>query len=171
MRDRALNAADEGATSLSFPQWDRVQSILLLYESDYIEKNADIKSIIARLQAEGKRVVAWGYVNKKDVSSAVLPGGRIIGKRELTFFNKPKKEVIADLRKQHFDLVLNLSLSFALPLRYLDLLADAAFRVGAQSASDIQSINDIQIMINQEDNAIFLFEQAMFYLSHIKSKI
>ena len=55
-----------------FRSLDDIRSILLLFESDYQEKNNDARAFVKMLQNEGKRVVVCCYVDKKVAETATL---------------------------------------------------------------------------------------------------
>ena len=151
----------------TFPKWDKVQSVLLLFESDLTEKNLQIKQLVKELQQEGKDVTAWGYVDSKNAISAILRDYRILSRRDTNLFNKPKDAHLKDLKRMHFDLVIDLSLHDVLPIRYLMLYADADFKTGRQT--DEPYLSDFMVMVGDNDNPAFLYDQVLYYLKNIKS--
>ena len=150
-----------------WPHWGDVKSVLVLYESDMTEKNTPMRAIRSELQKHGIDAVFWGYVPKKEVQSAVLPQSRIVGTQAFNLWGYPRKEVLGDLLERHYDLVIDLNQSNALPLRYLCLLADAAFRAGIADSKDTP--HDLQIQTPPQENPTFLFEQILHYLTEIQS--
>ena len=56
-----------------FVNYETANTILLLFESDYIEKNRYIRKVIGQLVNDGKKVYAWGYINNKKATTAILP--------------------------------------------------------------------------------------------------
>ncbi|MBR1426136.1 MAG: hypothetical protein IJ581_01650 [Paludibacteraceae bacterium] len=147
-----------------FPGWEDTKDILILYESDILEKNPEINAIIASLRRSGRNVTAWGYVEKKEVHAAILPMSRILGIEDITWYQRPRDYVINDLLKQDYDLLLDLTVTHPLPMRYLSLLAKAGLRAGmADTASDLR------IMLPADGGAKQLFEQIQLYLPNIKT--
>ena len=147
-----------------FPDINKVQTVLLLYDSDLQEKNLHIKQLQKELQKKGKTVVAWGFCPKKNITTSILPMFRIIGSKDINIFQKPKQHILNDLTAQHFDLTINLSTNHTMPLKYLNLLAHTTFRAAAT-----QEDADLQIMLTPEQDSTYLFDQIMFYLNNIKS--
>ena len=69
----------QAARDVRFPKWDKVRTILLIYDSDLMEKNADIREIMRRMMLDDKQVSLLGYVERKDVQSPILPQSRMMG--------------------------------------------------------------------------------------------
>ena len=158
-----------------WPHWESVKHVLVLYESDLVEKNPAIRTIRTELQKHHIDAVFWGYVPKKEVQSAVLPQSRIVGMKDFTFFGYPRKELVQDLQQQEYDLVIDLNQSNTLPLRYLCLLADAGFKSGMAPICQlpntpmVQSPCDLQIKTQPQETPEFLFQQILHYLTNIQS--
>ena len=168
-----------------WPHWESVKHVLVLYESDFVEKNPAIRTIRTELQKHHIDAVFWGYVPKKEVQSAVLPQSRIVGMKDFTFLGYPRKELVRDLQQQRYDLVIDLNQSNTLPLRYLCLLANAGFKSGMAAGGDagisptvnekkgncqiIQSPCDLQIHTQPQETPEFLFQQILYYLTNIQS--
>ncbi len=155
------------AKSHSFPTWENVQTVLLLFESDITEKNLQVKQLAKELQQQGKDVTAWGYVDNKNALSAILRDYRVLSRRDTNIFHKPKELHLKDLRRMHFDLVIDLSLNDILPLRYLMLYADAGFKAGRQTQEPY--LADFMVMNGDNDDPAYLFDQILYYLKNIKS--
>ena len=158
-----------------WPHWESVKHVLVLYESDFVEKNPTIRAIRAELQKHHIDAVFWGYVPKKEVQSAVLPQSRIVGMKDFNCFGYPRKELVQDLQQQEYDLVIDLNQSNTLPLRYLCLLADAGFKSGMAPIGQlpntpmVQSPCDLQIKTQPQETPEFLFQQILHYLTNIQS--
>ena len=168
-----------------WPHWESVKHVLVLYESDFVEKNPTIRAIRTELQKHHIDAVFWGYVPKKEVQSAVLPQSRIVGMKDFNCFGYPRKELVQELQQQRYDLVIDLNQSNALPLHYLCLLANAGFKSGMASTGDagvspavngkkinyqiVQSPCDLQINTQPQETPEFLFQQILHYLTNIQS--
>ena len=68
-----------------FINYDKAQNVLLLFESDYSEKNLGIQQIIQVMTESGKNVTALGYVNKKEIVTPAYPNYRILHPKDFTF--------------------------------------------------------------------------------------
>lgn len=158
-----------------WPHWESVKHVLVLYESDFVEKNPAIRTIRTELQKHHIDAVFWGYVPKKEVQSAVLPQSRIVGMKDFTILGFPCKELVQDLQQQEYDIVIDLNQSNALPLRYLCLLAKAGFKSGMAPTGQlpntpmVQSPCDLQIHTQPQETPEFLFQQILYYLTNIQS--
>ena len=67
-----------------FPHLDRPLKIMLIYESDVLERNDKIKTIRQDLLRRQMDVTMWGFVEKKEISSLVLPQSRILGRQHIS---------------------------------------------------------------------------------------
>lgn len=174
--------------------YNKAKTILLLFESDYIEKNRFIRKIINQLTSDGKKVSAWGFLDKKMTSTAILPTFRILDRSTIDWFERPKAPFLRELSENEYDMLIDLTLQDILPLQYVCLYANAAFKIGINGRMD--NIFDFRIIIpkpepdelmseHDQENQIefkdlnetlfhtdqqFLFEQIIHYLKSIRSK-
>ena len=154
---------------------DKPLKVLLIYESDMLERNDGIKNIRQELLRRQMDVSMWGYVEKKEIQTLILPQSRILGSRDYNMLGKPRDYVISDLQSEHYDLLIDLTLRPIRALRYLAMYADADFKVGLNLG---EGIHDMLIAMPADVNeqgepmpveANALFEQIMKYLTTIKS--
>lgn len=161
----------------SFVNYNSAQSILLLFESDFSEKNIEIRRIIHGLRVDGKKVSAWGYINKKQITTAMLPDFRILNNQDADLTLCPKNNYIEELKAQHFDLLLDLSLHPSTFLQYLALYCDASCKVGSTLSKQINYdfvIDFNQLQQEDETSALeidvpFVYNQMIFYLKKIQT--
>jgi len=158
-----------------FPHLDQPLKIMLIYESDVLERNDNIKTIRQELLLRQMDVTMWGYVEKKEIQSLVLPQSRILGLGEYNWLGKPRENVLKDLQAEHYDLMIDLTTRPLLPLRYLAMYTEADFKVGLNLG---EGVHDMLISLPDfspeqgEDAAIeasWLFDQIMGYITTIKS--
>lgn len=155
-----------------FPHLDRPLKIMLIYESDVLERNDVLKTIRQDLLRRQMDITMWGFVEKKVIESLVLPQSRILGLADYNLLGKPKDYVLNDLRAEHYDLLIDLTTRPLLPLRYIALYTDADFKVGLNMG---EGIHDMLISIPDLDTeqarpeVSWLFDQIMRYLTTIKS--
>ena len=151
-----------------FPSYANIKKVFILFESDVLERNSQIKQLVRELQADGKTVTAWGFVDKKDVSSAILRDYRILGTRDVNLLGKPKDYELQDLSNEHFDLLISLNVNNIMPLRYLNLYANADFRVGM--VTDEPYENNFMVAVpDDQKNLVYLFDQIMIYIRKINA--
>ena len=165
--------------------------ILLLFESDLLERNIQVKALVKQLHQDGKEVTAWGYVaGKKVAQSAILRDYRVLAQQDFSRWGWPIETHINDIRQEHYDLIIDLNVSGLLPLRYLSLYADADFRCGLRTT--LQPMPDLMIDLSETTapeaapqqaenitaaevveaaiNPAYLFDQIIHYLQTIEEK-
>jgi hypothetical protein len=175
---RALKFLKNSFRNNLFINYKHAKNILLIFESNYSEKNSETKRIIERLTSDGKKVVAVGYVNKSSCISATYPEYKVLCKKDLGLFSKPKQSVVKDLLDGEFDLLIDITKNSLLPLEYIVLYANAKCKTGMQKnnfkiydfAVDIEHhLTENEILID-DLKFTFLFDQILFYLKNIQSK-
>ncbi len=157
--------AKQPQREVAFPRFDEVRSVLILFESDLIERNDTIKAIAQDLAQYDKDVVLWGYCPKKEITSPILPQLRIVGTKDYNIFGVPKQQLIADLQKRQYDLLIDLTQHQSLPLAYLAMYAKAHFKTGMAIQT---GIHDLLISTPPQDTPLFLYQQIVKYLNMIK---
>lgn len=155
-----------------FPHFDKPLKVMLIYESDFLERNDAIKAIRQDLLRRQMDVTMWGYVPKKEISTLILPQSRILGTTEYNLLGKLKQENIIDLQAEQYDLLIDLTTRPCLPLRYLALYTSSAFKVGLNLG---EGIHDMLISPPDLDTehaapeATWLYNVIVQYLSSIRS--
>lgn len=169
-----------------YPDFKSIKNILILFESDYNEKNKFIRSIVADLKAQGKKVTVWGYLDKKETSAAVLPEYRLFANKELTFYGIPNPQLIEEFLIGEYDMVIQLSVNDIYALDFLLAQAKAPFKVSkvkeqykgisdfmialdVPQESEIQEVDEDAPAVEPVD-AKFLYEKIIFYLNSIQAK-
>lgn len=165
----------QGERDPRFPHLDQPLKIMIIYESDVLERNDNIKSIRQDLLRRQMDVTMWGYVEKKEIQTLILPQSRILGLNDYNLFGKPRDYVLTDLAAEHYDLLIDLTTRPMLPLRYIAMYTDADFKVGLNLG---EGLHDMLISLPDftpeqgEEAAIeasWLYHQIMSYLTTIKS--
>jgi len=163
-----------------FVSYNKAKTILLLFESDYNEKNVYIHKIIAQLRQDGKKVSAWGFIDKKEVETAIFPDFRILHHKQTDFFHRPLESFITELQYSQFDLLIDLSLKPNIPLQYFALYAFAAFKTGIRKTElpvydfvlDVESVSNSADSTEMTESTIdeaYLYQQIIFYLKRIQT--
>ena len=158
-----------------FPHLDQPLKTMLIYESDYLERNDAIKTIRQDLLRRQMDVTMWGYVEKKEITTLILPQSRILGPNDYNWLGKPRKDVLNDLQAERYDILIDLTTRPLLPLRYLAMYTNADFKAGLNLG---EGLHDMLLSLpdlapdQEEDVAIeasWLYQQIMSYLTTIKS--
>jgi hypothetical protein len=174
---RALQYKKTELRAKSFVSYDKAKTILLLFESNYSEKNPETRRIIESLQADGKRVIAVGFVEKKQIISPTYPEFRILHPKDLELFQRPNSSLIRFIQETEFDLLIDISNKEILPLSYLVLYANARCKTGLnkkQVALYDFAVDIDEMLIEKEMNVddlefSFLYNQIIFYLKSIQT--
>ena len=155
-----------------FPHLDQPLKVMIIYESDVLERNDAIKTIRQDLLRRQMDVTMWGYVEKKEIQTLILPQSRILGLSDYNLLGKPRDYVLNDLTADHYDLLIDLTTRPLLPLRYLALYVQADFKAGLNLG---EGIHDMLLSLPDLDTeqakpeATWLFDQIMRFLTTIKS--
>jgi hypothetical protein len=158
-----------------FPHFDQPLKLMIIFESDVLERNDAIKAIRQDLLRRQMDVTMWGYVEKKEITTLILPQSRILGVDDYNFFGKPRDYVLTDLQAEHYDLLIDLTTHPLLPLRYLALYTNAYFKVGLNLGEGIHdmllSLPDLSPEQGEEVSveATWLYQEIMKYITTIKS--
>lgn len=158
-----------------FPHLDRQLKVMIIYESDVLERNDSIKSIRQDLLRRQMDVTMWGFVEKKEIQTLILPQSRILGLNDYNIWGKPRDYVITDLQAEHYDLLIDLTTRPSRQLRYIAMFTDADFKVGLNLGEGIHdmllSLPDFSLEQGEElkVEASWLYDQIMEYLTTIKS--
>lgn len=163
-----------------FVSYNKAKTILLLFESDYSEKNVNIHKIISQMQLDGKKVSAWGFIDKKEIVTAIYPDFRILHHKQTDFFHKPLESYINELQYSEFDLLINLSLKPIIPLEYLAMYALAAFKAGIRKTEiplydfvlDMENVSketETTDLLESQVDETYLYNQIIFYLKSIQT--
>lgn len=163
--------------------------ILILFESDLLERNVQIKALVKQLKADGKDVTAWGFVpGKKAASSAILRDYRVLAEQDFTFWGLPQEGPKADIEREEFDILIDLNVSQLRPLRYLSIYANADFRCGIQTpepylsdfmidlsrveapeaAPELAENKTAAEVVESSINPAYLFDQIIHYLKLVE---
>jgi len=179
-RKRAQKYMLETVRNRRFVTYEKAKSVLLLFESDFSEKNANIRKMIFQMQQDGKKVTAWGFIDKKEVTTAILPDFRILHHKQTDFFQKPLISYVNELEGQEFDMLIDLSIKQLLPLQYIVLYVRTSFKIGIHKSNiplydfllDVESltvpIEGTEFMETPVDEN-YLYDQIIFYLKSIQT--
>jgi len=176
-KKRANKHIAEDTRNRRFVNIDKAKSIMLVFESDYMEKNPEIRMIIRDMQDSGSRIKAWGFVDKKEVTTANLPDFKILHHKDADFLRFPSPAFMRELEECEFDLLIDLTTKEILPLQYLVLYSNAACKAGVKK----DGVNIYDFVVDMDNNRldeegnqiepdiIFVYNQINFYLKNIQS--
>ncbi len=182
-RLRAKKYLNETTRERKFVSYDKAKTVLILFESEFTEKNPAIRKMIYSLQQDAKKVSAWGYIDKKEVMTSILPDFRILHHKQTDFFGKPLISYVNELENQEFDLLIDLTVHPILPLQYIAMYAKAFCKIGTHKGdlAIYDFVLDLENQLNeieQDENAeliesfvdeTYLYNQIIFYLKSIQT--
>ena len=177
---RAQKYLDETPREHRFVNYDKAKTILILFESDYAEKNQAIHTIIDQIRKDGKKVTAWGFLNKKEIETAIFPDFRILHHKQTDFFHKPLDSYINELKFVEYDLLIDLSVNSIIPLEYLALYANASFKTGIRKTiipvydfvldvDKVPASDESSESVHTQVDETYLYNQIIFYLKNIQT--
>ena len=161
-----------------FVSYSRATSFFLLFESDTAEQNAGIRQLIEQLRTDGKKVTAWGYLPAKGTGADPESDITVLHKNDFDLLQRPGADVLHQLKKERFDVLIDLTSHHYIAVDYLILNAEATLRTGIQKSD--QPLYDFALEIpdllpdekggKEEDQTINNYNQLIFYLKNIQSK-
>jgi hypothetical protein len=97
-----------------------------------------IKDLVKLLSVNQAKVSVLGYVHSKKLIDHYLyrKGFDFFSKNDLNWYYKPNTTVTQKFLTENFDLLIDLSLEDAYPIRYITSLSPATFKVGRYSPED-----------------------------------
>jgi len=165
-------------SSKKFVDYLHAQSVLLVFESNYSEKNPEIKRITESLVADGKTVAVWGYVQKKQTMQSDLLNYKMFCKSDFDIFQRPKTSVINQLNALNVDLLIDLNTRSFLGVDYIILNANARLKCGIRK--NLPQLFDFTLDLTgqypdntreqHENDYLNIYNQLIFYLKNIQSK-
>ena len=165
-------------SSKQFVDYQHAQTVLLMFESNYSEKNPEIKRIAESLAADGKIVTVWGYVQKKQTMQSELLNYKILCKSDFDFLQRPKDQVMNHFNSLKFDLLIDLNTRTFLGIDYLIMNANASFKCGIRKqypqlfdfTLDLSGQFSQDTSLQHENDYLNIYNQLIFYLKNIQSK-
>lgn len=172
-----------------YHSYSSARRILILFESDLLERNVQLKALVKQLKEDGKDVTAWGFVpGKKVASSAILRDYRVLAEQDFNFWGIPQEGPKADIEREEFDLLIDLNVSQLRPLKYISMYARAGFRCGMQTPAPYLSDFMIDLshveapeaapelaenktaaeVVTSSINPAYLFDQIVHYLKLVE---
>ncbi|GAB1415462.1 hypothetical protein MASR2M117_08680 [Paludibacter sp.] len=160
-----------------FVNYYQAKNILLIFESNYTEKNTKTKEIVQTLTSEGKKVTAIGFVDKRQITSAIYPDYRVTYPGDYSCFKKPSKSLLEYLNQNEYDLLIDISKEKRIELDYLVLYSNAKCKAGLKKSElNIYDLEiDLSSYLEQNETVIddleysFLLNQILFYLKNIQT--
>ena len=146
---------------------EKAKSIGILYEATNVKQIKKIEPFVKYFFDLKKNVKALGYVNKKRLDNCHIPklNYDFFYLKDLNWYYKPQNYIIENFVKKEYDILINLSDSNCIPIKYLVASSLAHFKVG--QFEDGYEIYDLMIKLEKEKGEERLMEEIKHYLNLI----
>ena len=114
-----------------------------------------------------EQIIFRGFCVFEEVASP-HPDPNALTVKELNFWGLPRHEKVSEFVDMNFDILFNLALSQNLALDYITALSQAKFKVGSSTGDS--KYFDLNINIDENNDALYLAKQQIFYLAQLKKK-
>ena len=146
---------------------EKAKSIGILYEATNAEQIKKIEPFVKYFFALRKDVKALGYVNKTKLDDCHIPrlNYDFFYQKDLNWYYKPQNYIIDNFIKKEYDILINLSDSSCIPIKYLVASSMARFKIG--QFEEGYEIYDLMIKLDKEEGLERLMEEIKHYLNLI----
>ena len=113
---------------------DVAHYIGIVYNATNPEDYKLLKQFVEHFKDMGKRVMALGYIDDKDPKNHLNTrlDFRFFTKKDLNWVLKPEGLEVNNFLDEPFDILLDLSVDYSHPIKYICGLSKAVFKVGPQ---------------------------------------
>lgn len=156
-----------------FKSWNEIRSVLVLFDSDVLEKNSAVNAFVKKMEAEGKLVTTCCFVDKKRSEISENDTRIVLDRSSLNIIGRPKNRHL--LGTKEFDVVIDLTLEQTLALQYVLLWAHTSLRCGKKKECEIQCDFLIDLPeraddhVDKDPDEVRLGEQVIRYLKQFRS--
>lgn len=145
-----------------FPDIDKVKTIGVIWQPTQKEAFQYLKSYFNREQ-----VIFRGFCVFESITNPQQDSNTLTVK-DLDFWGLPKKEKVEEFINIRFEVLFNIALDNNLVIDYITALSQARFKVG--SSPDTSNHFDLNINIDENQDAMYLAKQQIFYLAQLNKK-
>lgn len=142
----------------------------IVYQLNEVQDYDIVAELVAKLQQDHKEIKALGFVASKNLVSRFLPklSFDFFSASGVNWFYKPVDTRVKDFINNEYDLLIDLSLSDSLPLKFIAGLSAAHCRVGRFDEKN-KDCFDLMITMGERKDLKDYIEQIMHYLTIINS--
>ncbi len=145
-----------------FPDIEKIKNIGVIWQPTQKEAFQFLKGYFNREQ-----VIFRGFCVFESITNPYQDTYTLTVK-DLDFWGLPKKEKVEEFTNIRFDILFNLAIDNNLAIDYITALSHARFKVGG--SSDSNNHFDLNINIDENQDAMYLVKQQIFYLSQLNKK-
>lgn len=168
-------------TNSECKRWDEIRSILIIFESNFMEQNEDVRQLMWNLQDEGKKVSACMYVDVKVSPSRSWNNYVVLDRKGVSLLGKYQSDTALNVvMNEQFDLVIDLTTHLVFPLMHFMLDVQALMRCGKvkeelplspydmQMEMSIPDFGDDEEARERYNERIDIYNQIVKYLKMMK---
>ena len=148
----------------NFDTASRVGVIFSLEEEESFDRTNQFLNYLA---GQKIKVYALGYIPTRDIPPNLAPNSKInlFTRKDLNWYYLPTHNLVQQFIEQDFDILIDLSAQKWLPLKFVNNLSRAKFKVGKESNNGRDY--DLMIRLTEEQSLQYLIDQIKYYLSRI----
>ena len=146
--------------------FETAKSAVILFDTSETDSFSVIKEFRKFIEGKGIKCAAFGFVPQKEIPQEMLfwKNYSFITRNDLTWYLKPKGEVVDAYYSYDPDMLIDFSSKTILELQYLVQLSTARFKIGCYTEQE----NDYDLMINLADREYtigYFTDQVKHYIS------
>ena len=151
----------------NFDTASRVGVIFSVEDESYFDLTNEFLNFLVQ---KNIRIYALGYCPQKEIPPKLAPNSKInlFTRKDLNWYYMPNHPIVQQFTEQDFDILIDLSMESLIPLRFVNNLSRAKFKVGKESNNG--RTYDLMIRIAEDQGLQFMIEQIKHYVSRINKK-
>jgi hypothetical protein len=149
---------------------ESAKSIGILYDASSEEQINLVRPFVSFFFDLKKDVKALGFVNAKELSYCHVPKLQydFFYKKDLNWYYKPQNYIIDNFIKKEHDILINLTDSSVIPIKYLVASSLAHFKIGIYEEN--YEIYDLMISLTDDRSQQKLMYEIKHYINLINKK-
>jgi len=149
---------------------ESAKSIGILYDASSEEQINLVRPFVSFFFDLKKDVKALGFVNAKELSYCHVPKLQydFFYKKDLNWYYKPQNYIIDNFIKKEHDILINLTDSSVIPIKYLVASSLAHFKIGIYEEN--YQIYDLMISLTNDRSQQKLMDEIKHYINLINKK-
>ncbi|SRR6056297_1300893 len=146
------------------------QNIGVLFNVENMQDYEKIDPFLSFLSEHGNNIFALAYYPHKGIPSNLrsISAINIFSKEDLNWYQKPSGKFIDKFITKEFDILIDLSSESFFPVKYINNLSKACFKVG--KTNEVGFEYDLTLRLNEKHGDNFYLEQLKHYLSNINNQ-
>jgi len=153
----------------AFFNFDSAKTVGIIFDASHQDSYLIAKSFMANLDKKNIKVEAVGYVKTKEAIS-YFPhheGIFFFSIKEANWYFKPSYQEIIEYSKKSFDILIDLSMSDLLQIKFIIGLSNARLKIGR--GAENQEFYDIIINVDQNKSLKEFIDLINHYMSVLKN--